>query len=77
MTRQYKGTCTECGEVKMVWLIREDVVLCDKCADDLDWVQCDICGDFYPWGDVEFTRLPDDRQVCEYCMEDRETWDTT
>ena len=70
MTQQDIDICTECGEKKMVWLIREDVKLCDECADFLDWIQCDVCGDFYPYDSVEFTELEDGREVCEYCMED-------
>lgn len=72
MTQQDMDICTECGEKKMVWLIREDVRLCDECADFLDWIRCDICGDFYPYDSVEFTELEDGREVCEYCMEDLE-----
>ena len=71
-TPLFEGTCQECGEEKMVYLIREDVILCEECADELDWIQCEICGDFYPYGDVEFTELDDGRTVCEYCMEDLE-----
>lgn len=70
MTDQVFGVCPECGKEKKLWLIREDVILCDECADGLDWTQCSICGDFYPWDVIEFTELPDGRNVCEYCMED-------
>ena len=70
VTEKIKGTCMECGKRGKVWQIREELVLCDDCADELDWIQCDICGDFYPWDDVEFTELEDGRKVCEYCMED-------
>jgi hypothetical protein len=69
MTQQEEGICPECGEKKMLWLIREDVELCDECAAN-DWTQCAICGDFYPWDIIEFTELEDGREVCEYCMED-------
>ena len=70
MTDQEFGVCPECGEEKMLWLIREDIILCDDCASELDWEKCDICGDFYMWDAVDFTELPDGRNVCEYCMED-------
>ena len=69
MTSREMGTCPECGQKKMLWLIREDVTLCDECADELDWIQRDACGDFYPYDDVEFTELPDGRNICEYCAE--------
>ena len=72
MTDKIFGICPECGEEKELWLIREDVILCDECADSLDWIQCDICEDFYPYGVVDFTELDDGRYVCEYCMEDIE-----
>lgn len=72
MAESFTGKCSKCGRKKTVWQIREDLVLCERCADKLDWVQCDICKDFFPFGDVEFTELPDGRTVCEYCAEDLE-----
>ena len=68
MTEKKRGTCPECGKRRMLWLIRDDVKMCSECADFWDWIQCDLCGDFYPFGDVSFTELPDGRTACEYCM---------
>lgn len=70
MTDYYTDICTECGKRKKVWLIREDVRLCDDCVEESDWWKCDVCGDFYIWDAVEWTDLPDGRTACEYCMED-------
>ena len=68
MTQQIKGRCPECGRRTMLWLIREDVTLCDDCAADEGWDQCEFCGDFYPDDLIEV--LDDDRQICKYCLED-------
>lgn len=70
MTDRTRDICTECGEEKMVWMIRDEIWLCDDCAEDQGWTQCAICGDFYMLDEVDFTELPDGREVCEYCMED-------
>lgn len=70
MTDQVCDVCPECGERKLLWLIREDVILCDECAFNEGWIQCCFCKDFYPYGVIEFTELDDGREVCEYCMED-------
>ena len=72
MTDRDIEVCTECGEEKMVWFINDETRLCEDCADDLGFVQCDVCGDFYPMDSVDFTELPDGREVCQYCMEDLE-----
>ena len=34
------------------------------------YTQCDICGEYWGDGYVEFTVTADDKLVCEYCMED-------
>lgn len=65
-----RGNCTECGKKTTVWIVNDLQTLCEDCIDFLDYTQCDICGDFFPEDDVEFTELPDGRMVCEYCMED-------
>lgn len=70
MTDRTHDICTECGKETKVWMIRDEIWLCDDCVEEQGWVQCDICGDFYVDGEVEFTDLPDGRTVCEYCMED-------
>lgn len=70
MAECYRGTCMDCGEEKMVWIINEVTTLCEDCAADRDLERCDICEEWYPYDQVEFTELPDGRNVCEYCMED-------
>ena len=74
MTYRDFGTCTECGEEAELWLIRDDVRLCDDWTEEGNWIQCSRCGDVYVDGEVEFTELPEGRSVCEYCMEDY-PWD--
>ena len=69
MTERCRGTCTECGRRRMVWLINEETKLCNECVDLLDYIKCDECGEFFPYDTVEFTDLPDGRTVCEYCLE--------
>ena len=70
MTDRTFDTCTECGKECEVWMVRDEIWLCDECIDLYGWEQCDICEDFYVYDAVEFTDLPDGRHVCEYCMED-------
>ena len=66
------GVCTECGNEADLWIVTDEDWLCEECLDFLDYTQCAICGEFYPEDQVEFTELPDGREVCEYCMEDYE-----
>ena len=70
MAEKYRDVCTHCRKRTMVWLINDTTRLCDKCAEDLDYIQCDVCGEFFRADFVEFTELPDGRTVCEYCAED-------
>ncbi len=68
--------CTECGEETEVWIIDDETRLCKDCLNDLDYVQCDICQEYWMYDAIAFTELPDGRTVCQYCMEDRESWDS-
>ena len=70
----FEDVCSECGEEKLVWFVTDEMKLCQECADMLGYTQCAHCGEFYPSDLVEFTVLPDDSEVCEYCMEDY-PWD--
>lgn len=74
MTYRTSGVCADCGKECELWMIRDDLWLCDECTESDGWEQCDICEDFYTYDAVEFTDLPDGRHVCEYCMEDY-PWD--
>ena len=63
------GTCSECGKENCELIVLDDVDrLCQECLDSV-YTQCDICGEYYPDGVVEFT-CTDDGIICEYCMED-------
>ena len=70
MTERCKATCTECGKRRMVWLINDETRLCNSCIEDLGYLKCDYCGEFFPSDYVRFAISPDNRLVCEYCMED-------
>lgn len=68
--RKCIGTCTDCGKENTSLIILDDVDwLCEECLDS-SYTQCDICGEYWGDGYVEFTVTADDKLVCEYCMED-------
>lgn len=68
--RRCTGTCTECGKENATLIVLDDVDrLCPECLDS-GYTQCDICGEYWPDGVVEFSVTADDNLVCEYCMED-------
>ena len=68
--RKCIGTCTDCGKENTSLIILDDVDwLCEECLDS-SYTQCDICGEYWCDGYVEFTVTADDKLVCEYCMED-------
>ena len=68
--RRCIGTCTDCGKENCNLIILDEVdQLCQECLDSV-YTQCDICGEYWPDGVVEFTLTDDEKMVCEYCMED-------
>lgn len=80
MATEYIGTCTECGkENTKVTLIDECTSLCDKCIDELDYIECDECHELWRWDAVKFYNLKDGRTLCEWCgdnlLEDEEITD--
>ena len=65
------GNCPECGaeNVKVVHF-DDGSVLCEACIDLLTpYQKCDICGEYYDPGFIEFAILKDGRFICEYCMD--------
>lgn len=71
-SREYKGTCTECGEENcQLVIVDEQNHLCKKCLDD-SYFLCEECGEYWPYDYVEDFHLKDGRTVCEYCAEDFE-----
>jgi len=70
MAQKYKGTCTECGEENVqVTLIDEVISLCDDCIEELDYIECDECHEFWLWDAIKFYDLKDGRTLCEHCAE--------
>ena len=62
------GTCENCGSEDVdICCIPGYMWLCEDCYNDLDW--CDICGEPYVDGAVEFVELDDGRRACPYCAE--------
>lgn len=77
MAERYIGMCTECGEDEIeVTLIDEVTSLCDGCIEELDYIECDMCHEFWLWDAIKFYNLKDGRTLCEHCgdmlMEDGE-----
>lgn len=67
--RRCVGTCTDCGKENCNLIVLDDVdQLCQECLDSV-YTQCDICGEYWPDGVVEFI-YTGDGIICEYCMED-------
>lgn len=73
--RRCVGTCTDCGKENCDLIVLDDVVrVCEECLES-NYTQCDVCGEYWADGYVEFTVTDDDKLVCEYCMEDMEDED--
>ena len=69
--RRCTGTCTDCGKANTELIIMDDVDrVCEECL-EANYIQCDICGEYYGDAAVEFT-YTDDQVICEYCAEDIE-----
>ena len=65
-----KGTCTLCGKENCNLTILDDIDrVCDQCLES-DFQLCDVCGEYYDPGNVEFFCHIDGRLICEYCKED-------
>lgn len=64
--------CTECGEKTEVTIIDEVTRLCEDCIDELDYVKCDKCNEYYLYDAIDWYELENGDTVCEYCNEDIE-----
>ena len=70
MAKQAMGTCTECGaEDVLITVIDDETMLCEECLDDLDYIECERCHEFWLWDAVKFYELKDGRTICEHCAE--------
>ena len=70
MAKTAIGTCTECGaEDVLVTAVDEGTFLCEDCLDELDYVECDNCHEFWLWDAVKFYDLKDGRTLCENCAD--------
>lgn len=71
MSNEYIGTCTECGEEDVKVTIIDDVTtLCEDCIEDLDYIKCDNCEEYWLSDVIEFSSLKDGRIICEHCLND-------
>jgi len=65
------GTCTNCGKKKcLITAVDEETMLCEDCLEDLDYIHCDECDEYWLWDAVCFLHLTDGRCLCENCAED-------
>ena len=64
------GICTECGEETEITVIDDVTMLCDDCLEELDYIECDNCNEFWLWDAVKFYNLNDGRVLCEHCAEE-------
>ena len=64
--------CTECGEETEVVIVDDVTRLCESCLNDLDYIECDHCHEYWQADVVEFYENEDGESICEYCYEDEE-----
>ena len=65
------GTCECCGKTDVdLCCIPNYMWLCEECFDNMDI--CDICGEGYVEGALDFVLLDDGRYICPYCAEELE-----
>ena len=64
--------CTECGEETEVVIVDDETRLCEGCLDDLDYMECDHCHEYWKADIVEFYETENGETICEYCYEDEE-----
>lgn len=64
--------CTECGEETDVIIVDDETRLCESCLNELDYIECDQCNEYWQADAVEFYETDDGMTICEYCHEDEE-----
>ena len=69
MSKTTLGICTECGEKTEVVIVDEVTRLCEDCLDDLNYIKCDHCNEYWLWDVVEFYETEDGNTICEHCRE--------
>ena len=66
---QDHGTCENCGETDVdLCCVPGYMWLCEDCFNAMD--VCDICGEHYVEGALEFILLDDGRYICPDCAEE-------
>ena len=71
MAQKGYGTCTECGEETEITVIDDETMLCDDCIEELNYIECDCCNEFWLRDAIKFYHLKDGRTLCEYCAEEQ------
>ena len=69
MAQKGLGVCTECGKKAQITIIDDVTMLCEDCIDELDYIECDNCNEFWLWDAIKFYHLKDGRTLCEHCAE--------
>lgn len=69
MAQRGTGVCTECGERTEITVIDDVTMLCDDCIDELDYIECSNCCEFWLWDAIKFYYLTDERVLCEHCAQ--------
>lgn len=72
MAQRGMGTCTNCGEEDIeITVVDEETMLCEDCLEELDYIFCDECEEYWLWDAIKFYNLKDGRVLCENCAEDK------
>lgn len=69
MAQRANDICTECGAETEVIIIDEVTRLCEDCIDELNYIECDHCHEYWLADVIEFYETEDGGTVCEYCQE--------
>lgn len=70
MAEKTKDICTECGKKREVVIVDEVTRLCEDCIDELDYVLCDHCGEYWLADIIEFYTVKNNgNTICEHCYE--------
>ena len=68
--KNYKGTCTMCGEENRdLLIVDENNHVCEDCLGN-EFIFCDECKEYWLWDAIEFYNMKDGRTLCEHCAED-------